>query len=88
MPTTTLAYTQPFTFHCTGNACRVVGFLDEGNGCVIATNTSHYPVRITFGAEHRGYDVRPGETEAPINDTHCAGYYEGGETADFIGPAH
>ncbi len=79
-----MAYTQPFTFHCTGNACRVMGFLDEGLGCLVYTNNSRYSVRLTLGPDGRVYDLAPGQTLSPIADTHCYGYYEGGEHAEFL----
>ena len=78
------AYTQPFTFHCTGNACRTMGFLDEGLGCLIYTNNSPYAVRLTLGPDGRVYDLAPGQTISPIADQHCYGYYEGGENAVFL----
>ncbi len=78
------AFTQPFTFHCTGNACRFMGFLDEGLGCLIYTNRSAYPIRLTLGPDDRVYDLSPGQTLSPITDTHCYGYYDGGERAVFL----
>ena len=78
------AFTTPFTFHCTGNACRAVSFLDEGVGCTVVTNNSHYPVRITQGTNQLDYVLQPGETKAPLIQVQCYGYYDGGETANFV----
>ena len=49
------AFTTPFTFHCTGDACRAVAFGDEGNGCTVLTNHSRYPVRVTQGTNQLDY---------------------------------
>lgn len=76
-----------FTFHCRGNACRAVAFLDEGNGCTVVTNHSRFPVHVTQGIDQLSYDLAPGATEAPLIQTQCYGYYDGGETANFVGPA-
>ena len=78
------AFTTPFTFHCTGNACRAVAFGDEGNGCTVLTNHSRYPVHITQGTNQLDYVLQPGETKAPLNQVQCYGYYDGGETANFV----
>ena len=78
------AFTTPFTFHCSGNACRAVAFGDEGNGCTVLTNHSRYPVRITQGTNQLDYVLQPGETKAPLNQVQCYGYYDGGETANFV----
>ncbi len=78
------AFTTPFTFHCTGNACRAVAFGDEGNGCTVVTNHSRYPVRITQGTNQLDYVLQPGETKAPLILVQCYGYYDGGETATFL----
>jgi hypothetical protein len=78
------AFTQPFTFHCTGNACRSMGFLDEGLGCLVYTNRGARAVRLTLGPDGRVYDLSPGQTLSPIADNHCYGYYDGGERATFL----
>ena len=72
-----------FTFHCRGNACNAVTFLDEGVGCTVVTNRSRYSVHITQGINQLSYTLAPGETEAPLMNVQCYGYYDGGETADF-----
>ena len=77
-----LAFTTPFTFHCRGNACRAVSFADEGFGCVVVTNYSKRAVHVTLGADQFS-DLAPGDTYAPLNNQHCYGYYDGGETANF-----
>ena len=74
-----------FSFHCVGNACRAVAFLDEGNGCTVVTNHSPYAVHVTQGIGQLSYDLAPGATEAPLIQTQCYGYYDGGETANFVG---
>ncbi len=76
-----------FAFHCTGNACRVVGFLDEGLGCTVVTNHGRAPVHISQGIDQLSYDLQPEETEAPLNQAQCYGYYSGGETASDVMPA-
>ena len=73
-----------FAFHCTGNACRVVGFLDEGLGCTVVTNHGRAPVHITQGIDQLSYDLEPGETKAPLSQVQCYGYYSGGETANYL----
>lgn len=78
------AFTTPFTFHCTGNACHAVAFGDEGNGCTVLTNHSQYPVHITQGTNQLDYVLEPGETKAPLIQVQCYGYYDGGETANFV----
>ena len=78
---TAYAFTTPFTFHCRGNACRAVAFMDEGNGCTVATNYGHHNVHVTQGPFY--FDLAPGETHAELVNTRCAGYYDGGETATF-----
>ncbi len=78
------AFTTPFTFHCTGDACRAVAFGDEGNGCTVLTNHSRYPVRVTQGTNQLDYVLQPGETKAPLSQVQCYGYYDGGETANFV----
>ncbi len=75
------AFTTPFTFHCRGNACRAVAFLDEGVGCTVATNHGGHNVHVTQGPFY--YDLAPGETHAELLGPKCAGYYDGGETATF-----
>ena len=77
------AFTTPFQFHCTGNACRAVSFLDEGNGCTVVTSHTPYPVRITQGTNQLDYVLQPGETKAALSQVQCYGYYDGGETANF-----
>lgn len=74
-----------FTFHCSGNACRAVAFADEGNGCTVVTNHSPYAVHVTQGIDQLSYVLAPGQTEAPLIQTQCYGYYDGGETANFVG---
>ena len=78
------AFTTPFTFHCSGNACRAVAFGDEGNGCTVLTNHSPYPVHVTQGTNQLDYVLQPGETKAPLSQVQCYGYYDGGETANFV----
>ena len=78
---TAQAFTTPFHFHCRGNACRAVSFLDEGNGCTVATNYGRQNVHVTQGPFY--YDLGPGETHAELLNSRCAGYYDGGETATF-----
>lgn len=75
------AFTTPFTFHCSGNACRAVNFADEGNGCTVATNRSGHSVHVTQGPYY--YDLAPGATYAQLLGAKCGGYYDGGETANF-----
>ena len=78
------AFTTPFTFHCSGDACRAVSFLDEGAGCTVVTNHTSHPVRITQGTNQLDYVLQPGETKAPLSQVQCYGYYDGGETANFV----
>ncbi len=73
-----------FTFHCTGNACRAVDFVDEGVGCTAVTNNSRYPVHVTMGINQIVEDLAPGQTYAPLNGPQCYGYYSGGETANYL----
>ena len=79
-----VAFTTPFHFHCSGDACRAVAFADQGNGCTVVTNHSPYPVHITQGTDQLSYDLSPGETKAPLINIKCYGYYDGGETATFL----
>ncbi len=76
-----------FVFHCRGDACRAVSFLDEGNGCTVVTNRSRSLVHITQGIGLEDYVLGPGETRAPLIGPRCLGYYDGGETAIFAAPA-
>ena len=76
-----------FQFHCRGNACGAVSFLDEGNGCTVVTNRSRSLVHITQGVGLEDYVLGPGETRAPLLGPRCVGYYDGGETATFAAPA-
>ena len=75
------AFKTPFTFHCRGNACRAVAFLDEGAGCTVVTNHGAHAVHVTQGPFY--FDLGPGETHSELLNIKCAGYYDGGETATF-----
>lgn len=77
---------KAFAFHCTGNACGAVRFLDEGNGCTVVTNHGRVPVHVTQGYRQLSYDLAPGETKAPLITVQCYGYYDGGETATYLAP--
>lgn len=79
-----LAFATPFAFHCSGNACRDVAFGDEGNGCTVVTNHGRFPVRVTQGTNQLDYVLQPGETKAPLSQVRCYGYYDGGETANYV----
>lgn len=78
---------RDFAFHCRGNACAAVSFFDEGNGCTVVTNRTRSLVRVTQGIGLEDYVLGPGETRAPLLGPRCLGYYDGGETATFAGPA-
>ena len=61
-----------------------MSFLDEGVGCTVVTNHSRYSVHVTQGTNQLSYDLQPGESKAPLIQVQCYGYYEGGETANFV----
>ena len=48
------------------------------------TNHSRYPVHVTQGINQLNYVLQPGETKAPLSQVQCYGYYDGGETANFV----